>query len=71
MIRQGPWKLNFYQGYDEPQLFNLEEDPDEFEGRAGDLVCDEVKAKLLERVRAGCRPRRGALGLVGGDGACA
>ena len=53
MVRQGPWKLNTYYGYDEPQLFNLEVDPQEFEDRAGDTACAEVKAALLARVLEG------------------
>jgi choline-sulfatase len=53
MVRQGPWKLNFYHGYDAPQIFNLEEDPEEFEDRAGDPACAAVRERLLARVRAG------------------
>ncbi len=53
MVRQGAWKLNFYHGYDAPQLFNVAEDPEEFEDRAGDPGCAEVRERLLARVRAG------------------
>ena len=53
MVRQGPWKLNYYHGYDEPQLFNLDEDPLEFDDRARDPVCAEVREALLARVRDG------------------
>ena len=53
MVRQGPWKLNSYHGYDEPQLFNLAEDPEEFEDRAGDPDCAEVREALLARIREG------------------
>ena len=53
MVRQGPWKLNSYHGYDEPQLFNLAEDPGEFEDRAGDPDCAGVREALLARVREG------------------
>ena len=53
MVRQGPWKLSSYHGYDEPQLFNLAEDPGEFQDRAGDPDCAEVREALLARVREG------------------
>lgn len=29
MIRSGPWKLNVYHGYEDPQLFHLPSDPQE------------------------------------------
>ncbi len=53
MVRQGPWKLNFYHGYDAPQLFHIEDDPQEFEDRAGDPACQAVRERLLARVCAG------------------
>jgi len=53
MIRQGPWKLNHYHGHDRPQLFNLEEDPDEFHDRAADPACADIKEQLMERVLQG------------------
>ncbi|MDA0745258.1 MAG: sulfatase-like hydrolase/transferase [bacterium] len=53
MIRSGPWKLNHYYGYEEPQLFNIKEDPEEFNDRAGDPACADVKAELLARVLEG------------------
>ncbi len=60
MVRQGPWKLNHYHGFDEPQLFNLDDDPDEFRDLAGDPGCADVKGALLERVLEGWRG--GAIG---------
>ncbi|MDP6775629.1 MAG: sulfatase-like hydrolase/transferase [Candidatus Latescibacteria bacterium] len=51
MVREGPWKLNHYHGYDAPQLFNIEEDPEEFHDRAGDPACADVQARLLARAR--------------------
>ncbi|MBN1670050.1 MAG: sulfatase-like hydrolase/transferase [Kiritimatiellae bacterium] len=51
MLRSGPWKLNTYLGYDEPQLFNLQEDPDEFHDRAADPACARIKAELIQRVK--------------------
>lgn len=53
MIRHGPWKLNLYHGYETPQLFNLREDPDEFEDRANDPECAEIRQHLLDRVLSG------------------
>lgn len=53
MVRRGPWKLNHYHGYDEPQLFNVADDPEEFEDRADDPACAEVKAELLARALKG------------------
>lgn len=35
MVRRGPWKLNHYDGMP-PELYNLEEDPDELNDRAAD-----------------------------------
>ena len=29
MLRQGPWKLVHYEGYETPSLYNLDDDPDE------------------------------------------
>lgn len=56
MVRNGPWKLVQYEGY-EPQLFNLEEDPHEFEDRAGDPSCATVRERLKSRVQDGWSPR--------------
>jgi len=53
MIRKGPWKLNHYFGYEEPQLFNIEEDPQELHDLAGDSKYADVKAELLARVCEG------------------
>ncbi len=55
MIRRGPWKLIHYEGH-EPMLFNLDEDPDEFEDRAGDPQCRELREYLHDRVRQGWSP---------------
>jgi len=53
MVRQGKWKLNLYHGYDQPQLFDLEGDPEEFRDRAGDPACAGIREELLARVREG------------------
>ena len=47
MIRRGPWKYCYYHGH-EPQLFNLEEDPDEL----NDLAGDPAHADLRDSLRA-------------------
>ena len=49
MIRSGPWKLNYYHGY-QPQLFNLEDDPSEIIDRNGDPACKNIKSELLDQV---------------------
>jgi choline-sulfatase len=55
MLRQDEWKLIYYDGQ-EPQLFNLEEDPDELIDRAGDLGCRRVRRELTQRVLDGWHP---------------
>jgi choline-sulfatase len=55
MIRQGAWKLNYYHGQ-EPQLFNLAEDPYELHDRAQDAVCQGVRQELTQRVLQGWDP---------------
>jgi choline-sulfatase len=49
MLRQGDWKLVYYQGL-EPQLFNLTEDPGELVDRAQDPACQSVREQLLARL---------------------
>ena len=56
MVRVGDWKLVYYHGYDDPQLFNLRDDPDELEDRANDPVCGSVRDELTGRVLAGWDP---------------
>jgi choline-sulfatase len=51
MIKQGPWKLNHYHGY-EPQLFNLDQDPGENHDRAADPACASIHEELMTRVSA-------------------
>ncbi|MGM0493155.1 MAG: sulfatase-like hydrolase/transferase [Armatimonadota bacterium] len=55
MIRRGPWKLMHYEGC-EPLLFNLEEDPEEFDDRAQDRECRDVRAYLQDRLLEGWDP---------------
>jgi choline-sulfatase len=51
MVRSGPWKLCHYHGY-RPQLFNLEDDPDEVHDLAQApryaSVRDELTARVLD-----------------------
>lgn len=51
MIRSGPWKLNLYHGYDAPQLFNLEADPDELHDQGSAEDHADVRESLLGQVR--------------------
>ena len=53
MIRRGPWKLNYYHGYDRPQLFNLEEDSREWHDLGGDSAYSEIRHELLAEVLKG------------------
>ena len=52
MIRRGEWKLNHYHGHDQPQLFNLETDPGEWNDLANDPDYSEIRDELLAEVRA-------------------
>jgi choline-sulfatase len=51
MVRRGPWKLVQYHGYEQPQLFNLVDDPDELHDLGGDpgvaVVREELSALVL------------------------
>ena len=55
MLRQGDWKLVYYQGL-EPQLFNLAEDPGELVDRAQDEHCQAVRTQLIARLLADWDP---------------
>ena len=50
MVRVGNWKLVYYHGYDDPQLFDLVDDPEELEDRANDPRCRSVREELTRRV---------------------
>lgn len=56
MVRVGDWKLVYYHGFDDPQLFNLAEDPDELNDRANDASCSSVREDLTARVLDGWDP---------------
>ena len=49
MVRVGDWKLVYYHGYHDPQLFNLADDPDERDDRANDPRCRSVREELMRR----------------------
>ena len=53
MVRRGPWKLNLYHGYSEPQLFNLERDPLEEHDLRGDSEFATIRRDLQRRAREG------------------
>ncbi len=51
MIRQGPWKLCAYHGFETPQLFNLDDDPGEQHDRGRDPADADVRAALTAALR--------------------
>ncbi|HRJ44588.1 MAG TPA: hypothetical protein PL105_22020, partial [Caldilineaceae bacterium] len=57
MIRREEWKLVYYH-WQQPQLFNLAEDPDETADRADDPGCAGVLADLTAAVLDGWDPDR-------------
>jgi choline-sulfatase len=50
MIRYDKWKLVYYIGCDEGELYNLEEDPYEQNNRWDDPNADETKSELKEKL---------------------
>ena len=55
MIRQGKWKLIHYVGY-EPQLFDIESDPEELDDLGTDPELSDVREDLTRILRAVCDP---------------
>jgi len=53
MLREGPWKIILHHGHDQPQLFNLAEDPGEWNDRRDDPSCADVRQRLMARAREG------------------
>ena len=49
MIRSGKWKLNYYHGY-EPQLFDIEADPQETNDLADDLTYRDIREGLTAKI---------------------
>jgi choline-sulfatase len=57
MIRSGKWKLVYFDRM-RSQLFNLENDPHEFNDLAEDAGHKEIREKLLEQVLDGWSPKQ-------------
>ena len=55
MLRKGRWKLNYYVGFD-PELFDLENDPEELVDLAGDADYADPLAEMLDALRSVCDP---------------
>ena len=55
MLRAGRWKYVHYVGF-EPELFDLDADPEETTDLAGDPGCADIVASLDARLRALCDP---------------
>lgn len=52
MVRLGDWKYHYCHGSD-PQLFNLAEDPDEWDNRAGDPDLHQIETTLNQVITGG------------------
>ena len=52
MVRLGDWKYHYYHGFN-PQLFNLVEDPNEWDNRAGDPKVQEIETTLNQVITGG------------------
>ncbi len=57
MLRRGRWKLIYYVGF-EPELFDLQDDPEELTNRAADPAYAGVLEGLTDRLYAICDPER-------------
>ncbi|MFC1832371.1 sulfatase-like hydrolase/transferase [Thermodesulfobacteriota bacterium] len=55
MIRSGKWKLNYYHGY-EPQLFDIEADPQETNDLADDMTYRDIRDGLTAKILTGWDP---------------
>lgn len=55
MLRKGRWKFNYYIGFP-PELFDLEEDPEELVDLASDPTCVDVLKELDAALRNICDP---------------
>jgi hypothetical protein len=49
MLRTDRYKLNVYHGHEHGELFELEEDPHEFENRWDDPAYRDVRDELLKQ----------------------
>ena len=50
MVRQGPWKLCVYHGYEQVQLFDVDHDPGETRDLGRESACAEARDALREAV---------------------
>ena len=55
MVRQGRWKSIHYVGF-EPELFDLDDDPEEMVNLAGVPACQSVLARMHDVLRSICDP---------------
>jgi choline-sulfatase len=55
MVRQGEWKFSLYLDSSR-ELYNLADDPDEWDNRSGDPACAEIEAELHRQVVDFWRP---------------
>ncbi len=56
MIRKGRWKLNVYAGFDEPELYDLDADPEEANDLGTATAHGDVRAELQAELRKICDP---------------
>lgn len=56
MIRMGKWKYNVYAGFEHPELYDLEADPEEGSDLGRDPGCADVRAQLDAELRRICDP---------------
>lgn len=55
MLRLGPWKLIYYETF-EPELFNLDKDPEETTNRAKDPECAQTLHNMITALNQICDP---------------
>ena len=51
LVRRGDWKLIYFAHYGDGMLFNVAEDPAEFDDRYNDPACADIREDLLRRLR--------------------
>jgi choline-sulfatase len=56
MIRKGQWKYNVYAGFENPELYDLEADPEEMTDLGTDPAFTEIRAGLHKELLAICDP---------------